>query len=753
MLRRVLALLTVAVPASLAAPPSPPAPDAYAAHLRYQINAYRSERVKRYHEMLEALKKAGFERSPADVAADDEPDNPKATRMHGSIAAKDMPKLLEEPHFRSVLLYPKGTKLPEKRQRVRVEVRLARGFAPAIQRQLARQTARVLTKDAGFVEAVGYDSPTNSRLVGSVPAEDLDKLVEDVRGLPSAKDEAGPLSRVSPIRITVARPDWPVPSGRPSEPSVPEKEIKFTPALRELLKGPDAGKANRLQAVLGHTPEDRDRSWAEPFDDAGAVVEGRLGPVVTFVGVPKDVAPKLAEKSEIAHVRLPRAGRPVAAADDAAKGWEPARPGVAADIHAVGRRGKGTRLAVIGDNFRGWQKLPNRPTLVDLTAERTRDLLPDPTPGKAADEGHGARRARSLLAAAPEAELTLVRIDPHAPYMLHDVAKAINGEGVQTISLDARNAEIRRDRAALDRRKVLLDAERRKVLDNPHDEDGEKRLEAYRADQAAYDRDNKAQLARRDRYFALLDNLRKLKGVHLVASTLGWPDGYALDETNGLPRWYADRSFGSALWFQAAADASGQAWTGAFKDHDANGFLEFVPAGHPLPDGSWSNELNFLSWQAAGKPQPALPGGAKLRVTLQWREAHDPLPLQLGEDVYRDPLTKLKLLVVRQPDPDGKARPADDLDVVAQSVGRPTRLEQSANAATYEVVVEVTVKQPGRYAVMVEGKLPESIQAPGENFIPASRRTGEVRPRLFVQTLAGAGRAVWADFPARTIKK
>ena len=101
--------------------------------------------------------------------------------------------------------------------------------------------------------------------------------------------------------------------------------------------------------------------------------------------------------NEIAHVRLPRSGRAwVKGGDDAPK-WEPLRASRLTDIHAMGRRGKGTRVAIVGDDFRGWEKLPGKPGFVDLTAERNRDLQPDPEPG-GAGEGFGTRCARALIA-------------------------------------------------------------------------------------------------------------------------------------------------------------------------------------------------------------------------------------------------------------------------------------------------------------------------------------------------------------------
>ncbi len=53
--------------------------------------------------------------------------------------------------------------------------------------------------------------------------------------------------------------------------------------------------------------------------------------------------------------------------------------------------------------------------------------------------------------------------------------------------------------------------------------------------------------------------------------------------------------------------------------------MEFASPLQPLPKGQWTTELNFLAWQPYGKAQTAdLPAGTPLRITLQWREPHDP---------------------------------------------------------------------------------------------------------------------------------
>lgn len=763
MFRRICALLLTAIPLSLSlgAPPRPPEPETYHVWLRYHIFAYRTERLRQYDEMIKAFKAAGFVRDPDEVIAADEPDNPKATRMKGTVPAAQVPKLMRQRHVQSLLLYPKNTELPEEKgSRVRVELELASGYLQATQRQLARQTIEVLSKDLGFVEAVAYDHQGERRLVGSVPVENLEKLVEDVRHLPTAQGAAAPLRNISPVRVTLVRPDWPVPAGKLPTAAVPENLRKFTPEMRALLASNEAEKSRRLEVILGWTPQRNDQDWQSVLEGTGAIVEGRIGPLVTVLASPKTVAGKLAALPEVAHVRIPRTATGRTPADEPVPAkWEPLRPSGLAKLHAMGQRGKGTRVALIAEDFAGWEKLKGRregkwalpdPILVDLTAERNRNLLPDPYPeGKA--NGFGTRCAESLLRASPEAELVLLRVDAEAPYMVQTLAQAMNGETVRTLCLTQRSLEIRGDREVLDRRAEQLRREREVLFDTfSGDDEGRKRLQDYRDRQAQHDREEEAWKQRRDRFYRLLQGLRQLRGVRLVACTLVWTEGFPVDGSSALSRYFDDLPFRSALWFQAAGDSGGQVWTGPFRDQDENGVLEFCPAHEKLPSRVWSRELNFLRWESAnGGQTAALPAGATVRLSLQWREAHDPRPLRAGDDVYREPLSKFEVVVVYQPDPEGKSRPADDVETVLRSPGPATRLQQNLNSATYEQVVELRVTRPGRYAVFVEGKQAESIQAPGEARLPATTTRGEVTPRLLVRTLAGNGRAVWADFASK----
>jgi hypothetical protein len=418
----------------------------------------------------------------------------------------------------------------------------------------------------------------------------------------------------------------------------------------------------------------------------------------------------------------------------------------------MGQRGRGTQLAVVDSDFRGWEALagkglPPDTRLIDLTRERNADLQPDPFP-PGQGPGSGTRHALTIARIAPEVSLTLIRIDPAAPYMLETVARAINGDAVRTINLENRLDDLERQQVALDNRRDALAEERRQVLNN-FDTEGEaaKRRQEYFTKQKAYEEDQARHNATLRRYLRFQRDLVSLRGIRVVASALSWQDGFPVDGTSALSRYFDDRPFRAALWFQAAGDTRGQSWTDLFRDFDGNGVMEFAPSGRPLPAGLWTPELNFLSWRTpAGRTVADIPAGTRLRITLQWREAHDPLYAQTGEDPYRLPLALLRVVLLQQLDPAGARQPADDLELVAQSMGLPQRLNAQPSWATYEQTLEVQVKKAGRYAVRIEGRAPESIYPPGDVTLPAMRKQSELHLRLFVTPLDATGRAVFRDF-------
>jgi hypothetical protein len=772
---------------SAATPPAPPPPETYDVQISYRINAFRNERLLQYYEMMRFLKKAGFQRDPEEVVPQSEPEDVTRTRISGTIPSRRARDLLNERHIRSILLIPHGAKLPDdKSKRVRVEIELYNGLVPEEQYQLSRQTFEVLA-GLQFFESVGYDHRGYTRLVGSMPLAQVDALLTDLRQRPAGKKLSGPFRNVWAVRASVVNPDMLPPAPRPRLPKVPKEQEKLSPDLRDVLNdAAAAAKPMRLEVILAGVPDAEDKSYLRMLRNAvpGLIVEGRLGPLVTIVVDPKQ-APALAALPEVVGVRLPRLPQPVGPASRRSdERWQPLLDASgAARLQALGHTGRGTRLAVVDSDFRGWEALagkglPPDTRIFDLTRERNADLLPDPFP--AGDgPGSGTRRALTIARLAPEINLTLIRIDPASPYLLEAVARAINGDAVPSINLDNRLAEIQQDQYVLDQRRDKLAEERRQVLStfatpdesqmrllkqaeeqNLTPEQVEKlpafqRLPErdraavlYRVRQRIYDRDAKAFYQRLSRYLQYKRELLSLRGTRVVASALSWHDGYPVDGTSALSRYFDDRPFRAALWFQAAGDTRGQSWTGLFRDADGNGVMEF---GDPrqLPPGLWSPELNFLSWQApkAEKASDIIPAGTRLRISLQWREAHDPLYAQTGEDPYRQPLARnMRIFLLRQLDPTGTRQPADDLEVVAQSVDAGQRLSVTPSSATYEITLDVQIKQAGRYALRVGGRAPESIYPPGDPTLPFMRKHSELRVRLFVSPLDASGRAIFHDY-------
>jgi hypothetical protein len=485
----------------------------------------------------------------------------------------------------------------------------------------------------------------------------------------------------------------------------------------------------------------------------------------------------------VAVVRLPRVAHPEL--QPAPESKDDVTPLVASGLvrlHQMGQKGKGTRLAVVDSDFRGWEALAKEregfPTrLVDFTRERNRDLEPDKFAGPADQVGHGTRCALAVLKAAPEVDLTLIRVDPATPYMVQAVAQSICGEPYRSLTLAHRQEDLDADRQRLNQRQEKLLQERAEALDQFADYSQKKFIEeflkknkeedlnpelrilwekikkrdAYLKNQADFERDERAYLGRVRRFLDYQQALRDLKGIRVVTSSLVWNDGYPVDGSSPLSRYLDDRPFRAALWFQSAGDTRGQGWAGLFRDADRNDVMEFSAPEAKLPEGMWTRELNFLAWQpAAGKRAPDLPANVKVRISLQWREAHDDTFVRIGEDPFREPLTNLKLVVMRQLDPEGAKQPADDLEVITEFVGPPYRLALTPNSGTYEQVIELRIVTPGRYALRVEGRLPESDRPRNAPTLPSQRKTPEMRPRLFLETLEGPGRVLFQSYATET---
>jgi hypothetical protein len=740
---------------SRAAVPAPPPPEVYSARIRFRIEGIRTARAAQFDEMMRFLTRHGFRRDPEDVT-EDEVESPAFDTVRGTVPSKQAGDLIVERHVRAILLLPQGAMLPEdKAELVRLDLQLPGGMGLQTQRTLHDQVHEVLAS-IGFRAAIGYDHRNFTRVLGSIAASKIEGLLDDLRKLPAGARQGPPFASTWPLRVIEALPGAPLPGARPGLPKIPAEQAKLTADLREVLADAAAAKEpRRLEVVLAAPPAEDDRLWAGRLVGGapGARVEGRLGPIVTVWAAPGH-APAIAAGPEVLAVRLARVARTQSlSASPNADAWRPLldASGVM-QLHDRQHRGKGSRAAILDSDFSGWQtlvgkQLPAGTRLIDLTAERNDNLLPDPLPS-GGGLGSGTRRAVAFSRAAPEANLVLIRVDPASAYMVYQVARAINCDPYVSINMDNRLAELEARRRQLDDRREKLLEERKLILENFEQEGAAvKGREEYKKRQAEFDADEREQALRVQRFLQYQKDIQGLKGIRLVASALVWDDGFPTDGGSALSRYFDDRPFRGALWFQAAGDTRGQSWVGMFGDTDGNRVLEFAPPEQALPEGSWTPELNFLHWRGEGnKLEQDIPAKARVRVSLQWREAHEGLYRQIGEDLYRDPLARLNIVVLHQPDPTGKTRPADDLEVVALSAGVRPRLAQTLTGATYELTVDFVAAKAGRYAVRIEGVAPEGILPRGTPTIPAARKEGELHLRLFINTLSGPGRAVLRDF-------
>jgi hypothetical protein len=564
-----------------------------------------------------------------------------------------------------------------------------------------------------------------------------------------------------PVAVTRMMPaDMPPTAERPEPARIPPGQENLTPDLRELLKDQEMAKQPiRMEVILSRPPDDSQRFWHLRWGRQipGVIVEGRLGPVLTVVA-PANLAVELAALPDVSTVRLPRVARSaiLARPDGAAEEFD-ALKGTGLDkMHKFKRQGQGIRVAVIDGDFRGWQRflgkgLPKETKLVDLTRLRSPVLQPEPFPAPAEGLGGGTLCALAAVKAAPEIDLTLIRVDPAAPHLLLTAARYINGEDFRPELFARRDADLRERQFLIDTRREQLLEERRLVLEAGNDAESVKRREEYFKRQAEFDQEEKAYKELVRSFLALTQELQGLKSIRVVACNLIWTDGHPVDGSGALSRYFDDKPFKVALWLQAAGNSRGQAWTGLFRDNDGNEVMEFAAPETPLPRGAWTHELNFLAWEPSkGARTSTLPENVRVRVTLQWREPHDPDLNRDGDDLFREPLAPLNLLVVRQPDPAGAKQPSDDLVVVGETYGVPQRLDNTRNSAVYEHVLEFTASAGGRYAVRIEGRVPETTRPRGAPTLPGLAPFGELKPRVFVETLSGDGRVVLDTYTTET---
>ncbi len=753
-------LLASAAPAQRIAPP-PPA--TYDAQVRYRIRTGGNERIVQFREMTRYLESIGFKR--IESTDPNEPADADADRMAGTLPSNRVADLFREPHVKTVLLMPAGYKLPENpNQRALVQLKLADHLSLNRQRDLFFQTLDKL-RQIGLIEKVGYDHAGFTRILGTIPAADVDLLLADLRTLPAGwltpqmpiEDLPEPIRDVTPTRIAevLAEPEGVPPSMDVPPPPAPAAGQEFLAKIAPDLRAAEGVAPIRFEVVLTRTPNLDDTTWRDLFSIVERIaVEGRIGPVVSVIGPPAAIN-TLAAMSEVATVRPPRAatiqsgamptqGRGHGTQILAATGLD--------RLHQLGYRGAGVRIAIIDAEFAGLSNELSKSPLIDLTAARNYTLLPDSLPPGA---GRGGQLAAAARLAAPDAELMLIRVDPAAMYQLLTVARFMHGDAFRPESLVSRNRELLAENDTLRVDRSKLTAERAALLNEfSQDEDYVQKRKALDARTAALAQREQQYNDRLARFYELEAGLAELRTVNIVVCPLAWDEGYPFDGSGPLSRYLHDIFYGGprakpvsqprlptapALWFQAAGNTRGQAWNGPLNDIDGNGAIEFAPLSIKLPPGRWSREVNFLGWQGAER-SVNLPAGAKVRLAFQWTEAHDPTVSDLpGPDLYRTPLADLHLLVLRQRDPSGTKVGSDDFNVIARAAPLPQLIERQPSWATYEYVLEFAVDAAGPFAVRLEGYIPPTIRPATVPSLPILDRSWEARGRLFVSTTGATG--------------
>jgi hypothetical protein len=757
--RRGLSAIAFAVfAAPAAAQPAPPSPT-YDAVIRYRIDADRDGRVLQFRAMTANLARTGFVRTPGDDGHLDAFD-PAADRLTGTVPAGTATSLLEDPRVLTVLLTPSGAPAPG--PTAQISAALGGGLFPEQQRTLHAQAVAQLAK-LGFRENVGYDHKGFTRVRGAIPSNAVPSLVKDLRGLPagwfapasSRADLPLPIRSVNPLRLVEVLPAAP-----DAVAAVPVETAKgkLTAEIVKLTADPATKDTPaRVELILNDVPAGGLPAVADRLNLVanGATVEGFMGQSLAVRVAKAADAAEFARLPEVRHVRLPRAvsetARPVAAAS----GSDPVVSTGVSKLHQRGYYGAGIKAVVIATGFPG---LPaNASNLVDLTAELSPTL--EPLPADPRHPGTGTAAAMALRAAAPSADLILVRVDPYAFHQLITVARAATSSG-ESEALRVRLSELTKRSATLgERRKAVMD-EYAAAMRNISDD--EKPLKRREAAKAAYD----AMRSEETRFQATFDRFKRLRAglqslssaavvVNTVVSEVGQPHDGLSALNAALSETFAAKPQRSALrpnyappppvWVQAAGFAPNAVWAGAFADTDGNGVLEFAPAA---PRGLWTPELNFLTITGPdGAATGDLPAGVAVRVTAQWREPIDPAA---GVDSSRTPLT---LRLLRQLTSAGAA---DELVEVARAAGPPVRIHTTATAGVFEQTLDFTVPTAGRYALRVEAPKADPGLGPVAELTPrividANNADTAAKGRLgFAVATANAGVGIPGESPLVT---
>ena len=751
----------------------PPRPDKVKVEIRYRIRADRDERARQYLDLHRHLAKLGFvDARKNDPDYDLEILDPTAERITGTVPGAKVFQILDDVRVQSILFEPDGFVRPEPDKPVAVKIGLRGGYPSPAQRQLHRQTVSHLAQ-FGFNEALGYDTRGNTLIRGALPGKSLELLVKDVRTEPSGwfvpvtrpEQLPAPFRDRNPILWTEVVPSDPPPPPADT-PAVLPAQLKYSPDLRAALLTLPKGAELRVEVIFQDRVENLGalRTLIQGrYTDSS--IDGIIGNVVHVRLARPEYVERLAQEPGVLGVRLPRQATETVATGAGGKGASAAEALKASrldELHKLGYTGAGMKVALIGSDFTGAEsligtELPKRTKIVDLTTELSPELVPfkaDPT-----RLGTGVAAAKALAAAAPDADLVLVRIDPGCYFHLNTVLQLARGEIQYTDALQVRLSELStRITAFEEEREAAIAAYRAAFSDLTDTAVAVAKRQKAKAALDAVQAKERTLAALSGRLTAYQKEITgALRDARVIVNTLVWESGYPLDAldtfTATLDRLANARSPrvvkgvppapAPLVWVQAASASGPAVWGGAFLDVNRDGLMEFAPPKEKLPADAWTSTLNFLGTRTlSGGTAPDVAAGTKLRIVAQWREAADPnFP---ETDIPAQPLT---LRLLRQIDPTGTRRSSDQMAESARSVSVPLVIARTRTYLVFEQMLEYTVPAAGRYALTVE-----SIGA-ADALLPALRRDVEIYPRIVIETVGTAPsdpKAVFRTFTAPT---
>jgi hypothetical protein len=778
----------------------PPRAEKLDIQLRYRIRAERDERVRQYRSLMKYLESLGFQDARADDPNRDlDILDPNAERFVGTISSAKVLDTLNDSRIQNILFAPSGYMYPDSGDKpVPIRIMLRAGLIPSAQQALYLQALAQLEL-LGYKDFLGYDTRGYTQLKGTIPYKYLDRLVKDLRTEPAGwflpntpvDQLPRPLADRNPIRWVEVMTAADIPPPFAPEAVLPAR-ARLSPDLRALLNDPGAKETPLRVEALFATPMEERLETIRPrlINDygpspkpgaggapakglqslaartEGASIEGVIGNVVTLrFDRPAD-AERFAFEPDVLSVRLPRRGLdtvlPPVADQTPTSIPDLLKTSGVSTLQRLGYTGTGVKVIVLGTDFTGADRLigaglPKNTRILDLTTELSFDLRPLPV-----EEGRAAANigvARAVALAAPDAELVLVRIDPGSFFQLQEVMRFARAEAGYSEAMRTRLIELSRHSTDVTNRKDAALIEYRQAFEDlADDEPTRERRARAKATLDAILQEQHRLSERFERYSVLQRQIPLLLGgARVIVNPLVWESGYPLDALSDMSRTLERIAAPTPpttirpatgrlatpkphlVWVQASSPFAASVWGGPFRDVNRNGTMEFAPPTQPLPEGSWSPELNFLGLRSSGGETAAdLPAGAKLRVVMQWREPLDPNVPGLNLPAY-----PVVLRVFRQMDPSGEKRPSDEMVEEARSVGGPFAISRTSTYVVYEQILDFTAPSPGRYAlVATTGYQPDPR-------LPALRRDVEISPRIFVETLSskpGEGQVVFRSY-------